>query len=89
MKDLYTTLVIKTDRLAIHPREVAINGITHEVVTSSVGHLAAAFDIAEQFVKDANADLQARAEADEVVDPGWIEETLKQIQSHKEYGYGE
>jgi hypothetical protein len=91
MKDLYTTLVIKTDRLAIHPREVAINGITHEVVTSSVGHLAAAFDIAEEYIKNSAEDLRERAITDEDVDAemNFAEETLQKMQSHKEYGYAE
>jgi hypothetical protein len=46
----FQTLVILTDGLQVHPREVTINGKTYEVVTSADGHIPAQCDVLQELV---------------------------------------
>jgi hypothetical protein len=46
----YQTLVILAPGLKAHPREVVIDGVIYEVVTSAEGHLAAQCDVLQEAV---------------------------------------
>lgn len=91
MKDNYMTLVIKPAGLVEFPRSITINGTSYDVELVANGHVPAAFDIAEEFVNSNVEQLTERARTDEPVDDelAWANETLNQMQNHKEYGYGE
>lgn len=93
MKDQYMTLVIKPAGLVEFPRSISINGVPYTVELVANGHVPAAHDVAEQFVKDYETTLQAREEEDEdevlVATKLWVDETLQQMHNQKEHGYGE
>lgn len=89
MKDIYMTHVIKPAGLVEFPRSITINGTAYTVELVANGHVPAAHDIAEQFIKDNVADIQARSEAGEDVDFAGAEVILNQMQNHKEYSYYE